>query len=178
MIFLDTLSLSDDAKTPSREEIYSLAERCIDAAREKELLLGCAESCTGGLVSAAITEVPGSSDVMQGGICSYAFSAKTSVLGVKQETLDSVGAVSVECAEEMARGARRVLDADIAVSTTGIAGPGGEVPGKPVGTVCFGVAYGTKAATTCRHFSGDRAAVRAKSVAFALELLCGAIAEF
>jgi PncC family amidohydrolase len=99
------------------------------------LTLALAESCTGGLTGHLITDVPGSSSYFLGSAVCYAYSAKESVLGVRHETLQAHGAVSAECAQEMAQGARRLFDADIAVSVTGIAGPGGGLPNKPVGLV-------------------------------------------
>ena len=133
--------------------------------------IGTAESCTGGLVSGAITAISGSSAPMMGGIVSYACSVKRDVLKVKQATLDSVGAVSSQCAHEMCEGARQVLNCDVAVSITGIAGPTGAVPGKPVGTVWFGITDGTNTTTYLKHFLGDRDLVREQSVSFALDLL-------
>ena len=103
--------------------------------RARGLTLALAESCTGGLISHLITDVPGSSDYFLGSAVAYAYSAKESILGVRHETLLAHGAVSAETAAEMARGARRIFGADIAVSVTGIAGPGGGLPGKPVGLV-------------------------------------------
>ena len=99
------------------------------------LTLALAESCTGGLTGHLITDVPGSSNYFLGSAVCYAYSAKESVLGVRHETLQAHGAVSSECAQEMAQGARRLFGADIAVSVTGIAGPGGGLPNKPVGLV-------------------------------------------
>jgi PncC family amidohydrolase len=99
------------------------------------LTLALAESCTGGLIGSLITDVPGSSDYFLGSAVTYAYSAKENILGVRHETLLAHGAVSAETACEMAQGARRVFGADIAASVTGIAGPGGSMPGKPVGLV-------------------------------------------
>jgi PncC family amidohydrolase len=99
------------------------------------LMLALAESCTGGLIGDLITDVPGSSDYFLGSAVTYAYSAKENLLGVRHETLLAYGAVSAEVAAEMAQGARRVFGADVAVSVTGIAGPGGSIPGKPVGLV-------------------------------------------
>ncbi len=102
--------------------------------------LAVAESCTGGALSAAITAIPGASVYFNGGVVSYSNEVKMNILGVPFQILESVGAVSSECAEAMAVGVRKALDADYALSTTGIAGPGGETPGKPVGTVWIAVA--------------------------------------
>ncbi len=103
--------------------------------RARGLTLALAESCTGGLIGDLITDVPGSSDYFLGSAVTYAYSAKENILGVRHETLLAHGAVSAETAAEMAQGARRIFGADIAASVTGIAGPGGGMPGKPVGLV-------------------------------------------
>jgi len=128
-----------------------------------------AESCTGGLVAAAITSVAGSSDWFDVGYVTYSNAAKASLLGVPEATLAAHGAVSEEAACAMAVGAHAKSGADLAVAVTGIAGPAGGTPAKPVGTVCFAwVGRGRVVeATTCR-FDGDRAAVRRQSVSFAL----------
>ena len=102
---------------------------------ERKLTLALAESCTGGLVGHRITDVPGSSAYLMGGIVAYSYDAKELLLGVRHNTLYDHGAVSAETAIEMARGARRALGSDIGISVTGIAGPGGGLPGKPVGSV-------------------------------------------
>lgn len=106
---------------------------------QRKLTLALAESCTGGLVGHRITDVPGSSEYLLGGIVAYSYDAKELLLGVKHNTLYDHGAVSAETAIEMARGVRRALGADIGVSVTGIAGPGGGLPGKPVGLVYIGL---------------------------------------
>ncbi len=114
------------------------AENVVLLLKERGLTLSTAESCTGGLISAEITSVSGSSDVFGFGVCTYANEAKMKLLGVREETLATVGAVSEETAVQMAEGARRLSGADIAVSVTGIAGPTGGTPDKPVGTVYIG----------------------------------------
>ena len=123
---------------------------------EKRLTLALAESCTGGLIASRITDVSGSSLYFLGGIVSYSYEAKASLLGVSWDTLNHKGAVSRETVIEMARGARKVFNADIAVSVSGIAGPGGGTPDKPVGTVWVGLA--TPSGEEARHFvwEGDR----------------------
>lgn len=153
------------------EEISAQAARIIGRAVEKGLTLGTAESCTGGLVCGSITDIAGSSDALVGGIVSYANEVKENVLGVPDAVLATVGAVSEETARAMAEGARRVLGADIAVSTTGVAGPGGGSAEKPVGTVWFGIAAPAGTQAFLKHFDGDRTAVRSQAVAFALGLL-------
>lgn len=111
--------------------------------RQKGWKLALAESCTGGLVGHLITNVPGSSEYYLGGITAYAYEAKERLLGVRQKTLETYGAVSQETALEMARGVRAALGADVGISITGIAGPGGGMPGKPVGLVWVGLSTPT-----------------------------------
>lgn len=148
------------------------AERLIALAKDKKITLGTAESCTGGLIGAALTSVSGASAVFFGGIISYDNSVKEAVLGVKKETLLTVGAVSHDTAVQMAEGARRVLGTDLAVSVTGIAGPTGGTPAKPVGTVFIAVARRDgKTLCTENHFLGDRDTVRAQTVEKAITLL-------
>ena len=110
-----------------------------DILRQRKLTLATAESCTGGLIADRITNVPGSSEYFLGGIVAYSYEAKVSLLGVSWDTLHAYGAVSEEIVIEMARGARKALEADVAVSVSGIAGPGGGMPDKPVGTTCIGL---------------------------------------
>ena len=140
---------------------------------ERHLTLAVAESCTGGLIGHRITNVPGSSTYFLGGIISYAYEAKERLLGVSHDTLYDFGAVSEQTARAMARGARRALGADVAVSVTGIAGPGGAMPGKPVGLTW--IALSARDADEARHFiwSGDREANKAHSAEAALALLAG-----
>ncbi|MEZ5423987.1 MAG: CinA family protein, partial [Pyrinomonadaceae bacterium] len=130
-----------------------------------------AESCTGGLVSRRITEVPGSSEYFLEGLVAYSYPAKVRMLGVRQETLDAFGAVSAECAKEMAEGAVRMSGATHAVSITGIAGPDGGTDDKPVGTVYF--AYSGPAGTRAikLFLPGDRYLIRWRSSQAALDLL-------
>ena len=151
------------------------AVRLVAACKEKGVTVATAESCTGGLVAGRITAVPGASAVFLGGVVSYANAAKRDVLGVPQEVLDRVGAVSAECAEAMAQGARARLKADAAVSVTGIAGPDGGTPQKPVGLVYLGVATAAGVRTECLRLSGDREAIRRQAVEGALELLLKAV---
>ena len=137
--------------------------------------LCCAESCTGGLLAGAITEVSGSSVYFKGGVVSYWAEVKAGVLGVPQQIIDEHGVVSRECAEAMAAGAARVLGCDYALATTGIAGPGGEEPGKPVGTVWVGLCTPQGAAATCIQAQGNRQQVRREAVLTALDLLLAAL---
>ena len=142
--------------------------------RERGLTLATAESCTGGLVAGRITSVPGSSAVFLGGVVSYSNEVKRELLGVPQEVLERVGAVSAECAEAMAKGARGRLKADVAVSVTGIAGPDGGTPVKPVGVVFFGVATAAGVESERCQFFGDRESVRRQAADRALALLMAA----
>ena len=150
-------------------EIISLAEEILTKAKSKKIKISCAESCTGGLVGASLTEIPGSSEAFNGSAVTYSNEAKKKILGVSDETLKNFGAVSEQCAAEMARGALRVFDADVAVSTTGIAGPDGGSESKPVGTVCFGVVSADGVKTFREIFPGNRADIRSSAVKFALE---------
>lgn len=136
-----------------------------------ELTLAVAESCTGGLLSAALTEIPGSSQWYVGGVVAYANSVKDAVLAVPNEVLAEHGAVSEQTAQAMADGVRRLLKSDIAVGVTGIAGPTGGSAIKPVGTVCLGFRLGERLWAETRHFEGDRASVRRASAARALSVL-------
>lgn len=133
--------------------------------------LATAESCTGGGIGAALTAVPGSSAVYKGGIISYTNYVKHTLLGVDEQMLSREGAVSAPVAQAMASGVRGALHADIAVSVTGLAGPGGDEYGNPVGTVYIG--YADEASIISRefHFKGDRQAVRLQAVIAALELV-------
>ena len=135
---------------------------------QNDLRLAVAESCTGGLVSAAVTDIAGISQVYAGSITSYENAVKEKLLNVPSEVLESVGAVSEECAAYMAKGAAEALNCTAAVSTTGIAGPGGAVPGKPVGTVCIGYYIKGKIHTETNHFTGNRSEVRNAAVNRAL----------
>ena len=130
-----------------------------------------AESLTGGGIGAELTAIPGSSAVYKGGIISYTNEVKEKILGVSRETLETHGAVSVQTAEEMAIGARKLLNADVAVSVTGLAGPGGDEYGNPVGTVCIGFCNQWESFAMQYHFDGDREQVRRQTIRSALELV-------
>lgn len=130
-----------------------------------------AESLTGGGIGAALTAVPGSSAVYKGGVISYTDWVKQTILGVPQHLLQELGAVSAPVAEAMAVGARKALDADVAVSVTGLAGPGGDEFGHEVGTVFIGYADENASQAREYHFSGDREDVRNQTILAALELI-------
>ena len=156
-----------------------LDQAALDAAadllarlRARGMQVALAESCTGGLIVAALTHVAGSSDVVERGFVTYSNAAKTELLGVPAELIATEGAVSEAVAARMAQGALDRSAADVAASVTGVAGPGGGSAAKPVGTVCFGVALrGGVARTERRVFPGDRAAVRLATVRHAFALI-------
>jgi nicotinamide-nucleotide amidase len=153
------------------EDDRPLAAMVLDLCRARGLTLATAESCTGGLVAAQLTSVPGSSDVFLGGVVAYSNEVKARELGVPEATLERFGAVSEEAAEAMAAGARERLGADVAVSVTGVAGPGGGTPEKPVGLV-FLHAQGPEGSLARRlDFPGDREAIRGRATAAALHLV-------
>lgn len=147
----------------------NLASEVIKALVGKTL--ATAESCTGGMIGQALTSVSGASQVYKGGVISYTNEVKQNVLGVSAETLTTYGAVSAKTAGEMAAGACRALNADIAVSVTGLAGPGGDEFGNPVGTVFIGFACKDKSEVKEYHFSGDREAVRRQAAEEVLRLI-------
>ena len=141
-------------------------------ALSRHITLGTAESLTGGMIGTAITSVPGSSDAYRGGVISYTNGVKHDVLGVQGEALENWGAVSEQVACQMAEGARNELHCDVAVSVTGIAGPGGAEPGKPVGTVWMGVSSESGTEARMLSFDGSRDDVRRQTVSAALTALC------
>lgn len=151
----------------------ALAREVLEACRARGLKVVTAESCTGGMVAAALTDIAGSSDVFERGFVTYSNEAKRELLAVAEETLARYGAVSGETAGEMALGALARSRADIAVSITGVAGPGGGTVEKPVGLVWFAVARrGGEARAQRRHFAEEgRTAIREAATRFALELL-------
>jgi nicotinamide-nucleotide amidase len=156
-----------------RQTTSALARSLLDLCRSRKLTIATAESCTGGLVSGALTDIPGSSDVIDRGFVTYSNDAKRVMLGVEADTLSNFGAVSKETATQMAVGALERADVDLAVSITGIAGPGGATPGKPVGLVHFAVAArdGRIVHRECRFGAIGRSAVRQRSVVEALRML-------
>lgn len=160
-------------------EIYKLAGRVIKVASKNGLTIATAESCTGGGISAAITAIPGSSNVYIGGIISYADAAKINLLGVAKHTIKKHGAVSGQTAIAMAEGACKALSTDLAISVTGIAGPTGGSADKPVGTVWIGLAMKSQN-TTSRHFlfaDNGRENVRKDTIVEALNILVQALSR-
>ena len=157
------------------DEQRALATDVLARCRAAGLMVATAESCTGGLVAACLTEIAGSSDVVERGFVTYANAAKVELLGVAEATLERHGAVSAETAGEMLAGALTRSPADLVVAITGIAGPGGGSAEKPVGLVYIGVQRRGRDARIERHvFTGDRAAVREASLRRALSLLLSA----
>jgi nicotinamide-nucleotide amidase len=154
-------------------ELIEMARALIDLCRAKKLSIATAESCTGGLVAATVTEIPGSSDVFDRGFVTYSNDAKQAMLGVPVDALATFGAVSRETAETMASGALARAGVDLAVSITGIAGPGGALPGKPIGLVHFAATSRGGGLLHQERRFGDigRAQVRLASVAVALAML-------
>lgn len=151
--------------------VLEVAGKLVALLEAQGLTCATAESCTGGGVGSAITAIAGSSAVFTGGIISYSNEVKNAVLGVDCQVLDRHGAVSSQVAEQMAEGARKLLKADLAVSLTGIAGPGGGSAEKPVGLVWFGLATDAGVRTEKCLFCGDRAKVREQAVVHALGML-------
>lgn len=150
---------------------YTLAQQIGEKLRAQRWTLAVAESCTGGLLGDRITDVPGSSDYFLGGVLAYSNQVKHNLLGVRQETLDTVGAVSAQCAAEMAQGVRQLLHADTALSITGIAGPSGDTRDKPLG-----LTYVHLSAPGCEQglrkvWPADRRANKEDSALAALQLL-------
>ncbi len=134
----------------------SLEQDVGNLLRQKGLTLGVVESATGGLISHLITSVPGSSDYYKGSVTAYSNEVKIKVVGVKEGTINKYGAVSSQVAEEMAQGGRKILAADICLADTGIAGPGGATPGKPVGLFYIGLSHQAGAYNQKHNFQGDR----------------------
>jgi len=155
------------------DTLRDAAEALLDLCKAKKLTLATAESCTGGLVAATLSEIPGSSLVLDRGFVTYSNEAKQQMLGVAPATIDVYGAVSAECAAEMAKGALAHASVDLAVSITGIAGPTGAVPGKPIGLVyfCATSCSGRVIAHDRKYGDIGRANVRRESVIQALAML-------
>lgn len=153
----------------TNEVVHALVCRVASELNECGLMLATAESCTGGGIAHALTDIAGSSAWFDRGFVTYSNAAKQEMLGVSAETLSRHGAVSPETAREMAAGALLHSQAQVALSVTGIAGPGGGTPAKPVGMVCFGWAIGPDVSVATHHFDGDRAQVRRAAIIAALE---------
>nr|WP_295900060.1 CinA family protein [uncultured Bdellovibrio sp.] len=147
-------------------------QELIRSLRDRKLTVGFAESCTGGALSAFLTEQPGVSDIFLGSVVSYSNEAKVDLLGVRRDTLMQEGAVSEKVARQMAHGVRRQLKTDWSVAITGIAGPTGGTPTKPVGTVCIAIAGPGFEDSRKEFFSGDRKAIQQTSVDYSVRWLC------
>ncbi|MEC4272414.1 CDP-diacylglycerol--glycerol-3-phosphate 3-phosphatidyltransferase [Adlercreutzia sp. R25] len=160
-----------------QKAIDEQARIVVERAAARQLTVGTAESLTGGLISAMLTSVPGSSSAVRGGIVSYANEVKNEVLGVSKDVLATQGAVDELVALQMARGALREIGCDVAVSVTGIAGPGGAEPDKPVGTVWIGCATARETHAKRYQFEGGREAVRLQTVLTALRIIDEALAS-
>ena len=162
------MSASDQHKMD--QDIAAMVTEMAAALRRRQWMLCTAESCTGGWMSKACTDIAGSSDWLYGGYVCYSYQAKEHQLGVIHDDLVQHGAVSEEIASQMALGARRGSGAAITVSATGIAGPGGGLPNKPVGLVCFGWSIiGGRIVTASEVFPGDRDEIRRQTVLYALQ---------
>lgn len=180
-LFSDDSVAENRETVPNRQDaIYSpaytrsidrLSSSIIDMANEKGVHIGVAESLTGGMISAALTSVSGSSNSVNGGIVTYVNNAKAELLNVDKNMLETHGAVNESTAKEMAYGAANALNADLCISVTGIAGPSGAEPGKPVGTVFMGTYFDNETTVDRLAFDGDRQQVRTKTVVAALEAL-------
>ena len=159
------------------EDGADLAAVVLDALRQGRHRLGVAESCTGGMVAERVTNIPGASATFIGGVVAYADVVKTAALKVPIETLEAHGAVSEETVRAMAEGAQRLFSADCTIAVTGVAGPGGGTPEKPVGTVWFAARVHTAARAVRRVFPGDRDEIRRRAAQAALDLLRRQLAE-
>jgi len=151
--------------------VDTLAATVLEQCKAKGYTLACAESCTGGLIAAALTDISGSSAVFTHGFITYANQAKITILGVSREDLEKFGAVSETVARQMAEGARRVSGANMSVATTGIAGPSGGTAQKPVGLVFVAVATPEKTLVKELRLQGNRQEIRAQTVEYALTML-------
>jgi nicotinamide-nucleotide amidase len=165
--------MSDFLSLSTHQKVIQLAH----LLKARGWFMATAESCTGGLIAGACTDLAGSSDWFDRGFVTYSNAAKTELLGVPSDMIERNGAVSEPVARTMAIGARDRARVQVSVAVTGIAGPGGATEDKPVGTVWFGWCCGENVWTICQRFDGDRAAVRAQTVAYALSRLCDALAK-
>lgn len=159
------------------QSLSDLAKELGEVLGQRGWTCATAESCTGGWVAKVLTDIAGSSQWFSGGLVTYTNEAKQALLGVPQEILVTQGAVSLETVTAMAQGALPALQCDLTIAVSGIAGPGGATPGKPVGTVCFGLADAAISRAWIEQFEGDREAVRRASVAFALQKMLERAAE-
>ena len=162
-------------RLPEPDDITGISSRLGGTLRARGWTCATAESCTGGGIALGITSIAGSSDYMLGGVVAYANETKRSLLQVRQATLDSVGAVSDECAREMARGVREAIGTDVGIASTGIAGPGGATARKPVGLVYIAVSTPEALVVRELRLSGDRQHIMRVSAGMALELAVSTI---
>jgi nicotinamide-nucleotide amidase len=158
-------------------QLKDIAREVVDLLLRKKMTLSLAESCTGGMIAAALVDRPGVSAALVEGCVCYSNEAKMRTLGVREETLRQFGAVSAQCALEMVHGMCDYTGSDCAIAVTGIAGPGGGTKDKPVGLVYFGVLAGARERVERRVFQGDRTQVREQAAACALELMRDLIEE-
>jgi len=158
-----------------------ISKETVMLLQSKNLKAASAESCTGGLISQMITSVPGASNVFELGVCSYSNDIKMKVLGVSKETIDEFTEVSYQCAKEMASGILKLSGADIAISTTGYAGPSGGTEENPVGTVYIGLAVGSEVIAEKKNFNEDlcnnRALICQRCAEYCLQKLCSAVKD-
>ena len=147
---------------------YLKAKKLSELLISKNLSIAVAESCTGGSISSSLTSIPGASNYFNCGFIAYSNQSKVNMLGVNPKTIELFGAVSEKVAHEMAMGAGQNSQSDLAISVTGIAGPSGGTPKKPVGTVCFGFYIDGNVETTTQFFSGVRSEIVSQSITFAL----------
>ncbi len=156
---------------------FAEVERLVELCAEKKVKIATAESCTGGMISEQITSVSGSSAVIEFGLCSYSNRIKHEILGVSKETLEEFSEYSEQCAKEMADGARRISGADIAVSTTGVAGPTGGSLEHPVGEVFIGISFEKGVFAKRFLFSGSREDIRRQAAKEALKMLMFSVCD-
>lgn len=155
------------------KELINLVQQIKDT--KSGIIISTAESCTGGMLATCLTELTGASHYFATGIVSYSNAAKVKILSVQEQTLNKFGAVSEEVAKEMAEGSRNIAESDLAISITGIAGPGSGTEHKPVGMICFGVATSSGTKTSTHYFKGNRTEVRRKACLIALQLILSEI---
>lgn len=160
-----------------KPQLIDKASRVLDACRQQRLTLAVAESCTGGLLAACLTEISGASDIFMGGAVTYSNAAKHDILSVNEEIIEKYGAISEQTAKKMALGTAQKFHCHLTAAITGIAGPNGGSDAKPVGTVYIAVAYNGE--TMCKkwHFSGNRTAIRLQSAEAALDMLLSAASQ-